>query len=136
MKTKIMKNLFAALTMTMIIAPMFALSLVALPTQAQEADLWGEQEGAIDDSIGLGSEDPRVIIARVINIALGFLGIVAVVIILLAGFKWMTGGGNEDKIEEAKKLLTAGVIGLVIILAAWGIATFVVNRLYDVTSGV
>ncbi|MFA7601214.1 MAG: hypothetical protein WCY43_03240, partial [Patescibacteria group bacterium] len=62
------------------------------------------------------------------------LGIVAVVIVLLGGFKWMTAAGNEDKIGEAKKLLGAGVVGLVIILAAWGITTFVLNTLMDATN--
>ena len=111
-----------------------ALTVAALPVQAQTpADPWGGFETEIGDEIGLGEEDPRVIVSRVINIALGFLGIIAVVIIILGGFKWMTAGGNEDKTAEAKKLITAGIIGLVIILAAWGIAKFVVNQLYTAT---
>ena len=64
-----------------------------------------------------------------INIILGFLGIVAVVIILLGGFKWMTAGGNEDKVGEARKLITAGIIGLIIILASFAIASFVLTQL-------
>ncbi len=87
----------------------------------------------ITNTIGLGSEDPRKIISRVINVAMMFLGIVAVVIIIFAGFKWMTSQGNEEKIEDAKKILKAGVIGLVIILASWGIAAFILNRLLGAT---
>ncbi len=77
----------------------------------------------------LSSTDPRIVIGRIINMALGFLGVIAVGIILLGGFKWMTAGGNEEKTGEAKKLLGAGVIGLVIILSSWAIATFVINSL-------
>lgn len=77
----------------------------------------------------LSSTDPRTVIGRIINMALGFLGVIAVGIILLGGFKWMTAGGNEEKTGEAKKLLGAGVIGLVIILSSWAIATFVINSL-------
>ncbi|HAO81427.1 MAG: hypothetical protein UV57_C0012G0012 [Parcubacteria group bacterium GW2011_GWD2_43_10] len=73
-------------------------------------------------------------IARIINILLGFLGVIAVVLVLLGGFKWMTAAGNEDKIGEAKKLMGAGVVGLVIILAAYAIAAFVVNQLASATS--
>lgn len=79
--------------------------------------------------------DPRTIIARIINIALGFLGVIAVGIILLGGFKWMTAAGNEDKTTEAKQLLGAGVIGLIIILSAWALATFVINQIYGATTG-
>ncbi len=87
----------------------------------------------INDTIQLGSRDPRRIIASIINTAMMFLGIIAVVIILLGGFKWMTAAGNEEKVEEAKKLMGAGVIGLVIILASWGIASFVLNQLVNAT---
>jgi hypothetical protein len=59
---------------------------------------------------------------------------VAVVIILLGGFKWMTAGGNEDKVGEAKKLITAGIIGLVIIVASFAIASFVLNSLMGAVS--
>jgi len=132
MREKFYKNLLAAAIIMLIMAPVFAL---ALPAQAVDANelLWGNQEENVKGNLGLGEKDPRAIMAGVINIALGFLGIVAVVIIILGGFKWMTAGGNEDKVAESKKLITAGIIGLVIVLAAWGIATFVINQLYNAT---
>ena len=73
-------------------------------------------------------------IARIINILLGFLGVIAVILILWGGFKWMTAAGDEGKIDEAKKLMGGGVVGLVIILAAYAIASFVVNQLIGATS--
>jgi hypothetical protein len=85
------------------------------------------------EGIALGETDPRTMAAQIINVILTLLGIVAVVIVLLGGFKWMTAAGNEDKVSEAKKLLGAGVIGLVIILAAWGIANFVLEQLMGAT---
>lgn len=135
MREKIYKNLLAAAMIMLIITPAFVL---ALPVQAVDANslLWGNQEANVAGNIGLNAKDPRAIAASVINIALGFLGIVAVVIIILGGFKWMTGGGNEDKVAEARKLITAGIIGLIIILAAWGIAKFVIDKLYTATGGV
>ena len=109
---------------------------IAVPASAQTAAdslVWGGTEGNVGNTIGLGNRDPRLIAASVINVVLGFLGIIAVVIVLLGGFKWMTAGGNEDKIGEAKGLLSAGVIGLVIVLASWGLAQFVVNLLFNAT---
>jgi len=81
----------------------------------------------------LGETDPRKMVGSIINVALGFMGVIAVIIILIGGFKWMTAGGNEDKVAEAKKMLGYGVIGMVIVLAAWGVATFVVNSIYQAT---
>lgn len=84
---------------------------------------------------GLGSRDIRATIASIIRVAMGLLGIVAVVIILIGGFTWMTAGGNEEKVGEAKKWLFAGVIGLAIILVSYALATFVINSLVNATTG-
>jgi hypothetical protein len=130
---KIVKKL-AGLILIFVFA--FSLTVVASPVLALDSDnlLWGNTREDVEDEIGLGNEDPRVIAASIINVILGFLGIIAVVIILIAGFKWMTAGGNEDKIGEAKAMLSAGIIGLVIILASWGLATWVVDLLYQKTN--
>lgn len=82
----------------------------------------------------LKDSDPRTMVGSIINVALGFMGVIAVIILLIGGFKWMTAGGNEDKVSEAKKMLGYGVIGLVIVLAAWGVATFVVESIYTATN--
>lgn len=78
---------------------------------------------------GLGTADLIDTISSIIRIALGFLGVIAVVIILLGGFKWMTSSGADTKVAEAKKLIFAGIIGLVIVLSAYAIATFVINSI-------
>jgi Zn-dependent protease with chaperone function len=83
--------------------------------------------------IGLTRADPRETAVKIINVALGFLGIIAVIIVLYGGFMWMTAGGNEERITKAKQILTAGVIGLVIIIMAWAIARFVVETLIEAT---
>jgi hypothetical protein len=86
------------------------------------------------DNIGLGNNDPITITTNVINLVLGLLGLIAVIIILIGGFKWMTASGNEDKVGEAKKMITQGLIGLVIILAAWGIARWVITVIAEQTN--
>ena len=71
--------------------------------------------------------DPREMAVNIVKFFMTFLGIIAVVIILLGGFKWMTAAGNEDKVAEAKKLLVAGIIGLAIIVSAYVIVNFVIT---------
>ena len=90
----------------------------------------------ISNDIDLGNQDPRAMVAKIINVMLGFLGVIAVIIVLLGGFKWMTAAGNEDKIAEAKKLMAAGVVGLIIVLSAWGITKFVLEQLINATGNV
>lgn len=96
---------------------------------ASDTDVLGTQ--IVENDIILESTSPQKIVVKIINIALGLLGIIAVCIVIFAGFKWMTAGGNEDKVDEAKKLLKNGVIGLAIILASWGIVTFIFRSLTD-----
>lgn len=84
---------------------------------------------------GLGEADLVDTIAQIIRVALGFLGVIAVIIILLGGFKWMTAGGNDDKVKDAKKLIFSGIIGLVIIISAFAIASFVISSIITATSG-
>jgi type IV secretory pathway VirB2 component (pilin) len=80
------------------------------------------------------SDDLKGTISQVVNIILGFLGIIAVVIILFAGFKWMTAGGNEEQVGEARKTLLQAVIGLAVVFLAWAIASFVITNLGTATS--
>lgn len=89
---------------------------------------------AIEDSgLKLGSGDVRQTAARIINVALGFLGILSVIIVLLGGFKYMLSGGSTEKTDEARKLIVSGIIGLAIILSAWAITSFVIGRLIEAT---
>lgn len=81
----------------------------------------------------LGTRNPEQIVIGLVNWALGLLALIAVVLVLIGGFRWMTASGNEEKIESAKKLLVAALIGLVIILAAWGISTYAIGILLQQT---
>ena len=105
--------------------------VIPLSASAQTLDL-GIEYGTLT---GLGTRDLRETIASIINVGLSLLGIVAVVIILAGGFRWMTAGGNEENVEKAKKLIFAGVIGIAIILSAYAIARFVLSSLITATQG-
>lgn len=109
-------------------------AIMALPATVSAATVNLGLTSDVESALGLGTQDVRVTIARIINVFMGLLGIVAVVIILYGGFLWMTAAGNEDRVEKAKSLIVAGVIGLAIILSAYAIARFVVNSLVNATS--
>lgn len=83
----------------------------------------------------LTTVDIRIVIARIIQVALGLLGTLAVVIIVYAGYVWMTSLGDEDRIRQAKQTLINAAIGLAIILSAFSIATFVIEKLKLATLG-
>lgn len=80
-------------------------------------------------TFGLATTGLKDIVINVVNVLLGFLGIIAVSIIIYGGFIWMTSSGAVDRVDKAKKILINGVIGLAIILASFAIVQFVNNRL-------
>jgi type IV secretory pathway VirB2 component (pilin) len=124
MKKKILSTIFSLSILTVLALP----AIVG----AQTAD---DPYGTSNLGINLGENtDIKATVASIINILLGFLGIIAVIIILAGGFKWMTAGGNEDRVGEAKKMIIQGIIGLVIIFASWAIASFVITSLRTATN--
>ncbi|MDP2586833.1 MAG: Ig-like domain-containing protein [Candidatus Komeilibacteria bacterium] len=119
----------ATLLMSIFIVAVFVLPALAL---AQSADDFGINDL---DSVNLGTRQLKDTIALVINIFLGFLGVIATGLIIYAGWLWMTSGGEEDKIADAKKIIRNAVIGLAIIMSSYLIARFIISRLDEATRG-
>ena len=81
---------------------------------------------------GFNSDDPgddtnvlATAVGKIIQALLGILGIIFIILILLAGFNWMTAAGEEEKVNRAKDTLRRAIIGLIIIVSAWGIWAFI-----------
>lgn len=73
------------------------------------------------------------IIGTIINVVLGFMGIVLLFYIILAGWEWMNSGGDSKGADAAKTRIKNAVIGLVIIVSAYAISSFVINQLATLT---
>lgn len=82
---------------------------------------------------GLGTKDLREGVMAIVNVIFGFLGILVIVAIVYGGFMMMTSGGNEEKTSEGRKVIGAGVIGLVILFSAYAISAFVISQLITAT---
>ncbi|MBI4090592.1 MAG: Ig-like domain-containing protein [Candidatus Komeilibacteria bacterium] len=82
---------------------------------------------------GFSSQDLKTTIENIVRIVLGFIGIIFLVLMLYGGFVWMTSGGDEKKISQAKKIIVSATVGLIITLASYAIASFIVNRIGGAT---
>lgn len=103
--------------------------LLPKPSLAQDFGDWGLNNV---QGLNLGTRSLGQIVVGIINIALGFLGVIFTGLVLYAGYTWMTAAGNADKIEKAKKTLINGVIGLAIIASAYAIVRFVFKDAMDI----
>jgi len=72
---------------------------------------------------------PQQIVGTVIGAILSLLGVVFFLLIVYGGLRWMLAQGNEAEVEKAKEVLVAAVIGLIIVLSAYAITTFIGNQL-------
>ena len=72
-------------------------------------------------------------VGRFVNVLTTFLGAILIVLMVYAGFLWMTSGGNDTQIDKAKSILRNSIIGLAILLSAYAITKFVVRALVTST---
>ena len=73
-------------------------------------------------------------VGRYVNWALSFTGVIFLLLTLYAGYLWMFGGGNEENIEKAKKILTSSVIGLIIVILSYGITALIMHFVAGTTA--
>lgn len=90
----------------------------------------GTSLGDVGDETGLQGGDTQLMttIGTLINIALSFLGILFLLLTLYAGFLWMTSQGDPKQTQKAKDILITAVVGLVILLSAYAISSFVIDQ--------
>ena len=118
----------------------FVSSPVLTATSSTATDIGSHLQSAGGGSgAGYGkTEDPRSIAMGVIRVVLNFLAVIFLILIIYAGFLWMTAGGKEENMEKAKKILFRSVIGIIIVLSAYSItwAAFkIALNYYDDPSG-
>lgn len=58
------------------------------------------------------------IVAQIIAVFFGLLGIIFVVLMVYGGFQWMTAAGNPDQVKKAQKLMLDAVVGVLVLMAA------------------
>ncbi len=90
------------------------------------------------DEVGLmnsAEENPKDMAVIIIQYLISFLGLIALSVILYGGFMWMTSAGNDDRLGKAKKIIIAGVIGLMIILVSYAIVEFITTMTDKALSG-
>lgn len=76
-----------------------------------------------------GDTDIKAFIMRIINIALAIAGLVAVLFLIIGGFRYITAAGNEEAGASAKKIITQAIIGIVIIILSFVIVRVISNAL-------
>ncbi len=93
-----------------------------------------QQIDLIAINTGLPTDEPDSIIEKIIKFLLSFIGGLSVLIIVIAGFVYVTSAGDENKTEEAKKWIIYAIVGLIVSLLAWVIVNTTVWAQYNPTA--
>lgn len=80
---------------------------------------------------GFSSQDLTTTISSIVRIIIGFLGILVLVAIIFGGVKMMVSRGDPDEVGKGRQAVVAGAIGLIIVLAAYAISSFVISSLTE-----
>ncbi|MFA4941375.1 MAG: hypothetical protein WC582_02110 [Patescibacteria group bacterium] len=136
----IKKKIFFSLSaLTFVFLAVFSFFQTATAVEAQTSNLWKMQSGISEvGEKAFGGETPendvRIIVANSIKVFLGFLGIVFLVLLVSAGWKYMKSSGNEDQVHEAVSQIQTAVIGLLIVMSAYAIANYITTCVLDLTN--
>ena len=109
---------------------MLSLGLLLLPGLAAAQDFTGTLDNT--GTAVYGSPDNADFFETLglfLNIILSVLGVALLVLFIYAGFLWMTAAGNDTRVAKAKSILVNAVVGMLILVSAYAISSFVVDQL-------
>jgi hypothetical protein len=116
-RTKIIIALVIVMAATAVVLPHLALA----STQSQL------QAGANAASGGGSSPDLNTTIGKVVNLLSSLVGVLAVIMLIVGGFRYVTSGGNQENTKNARSTIIYALVGLVIVGLAQSIVRFVLH---------
>ena len=114
------KTVLGLILAALVLTPVMALTLSATPGTAANISTWGATCAP-----GNVPTDIRAAIMNVTNWILGFVAIIATLVVIYGGVLYLTAAGNEESVENAKKTISYGIIGVVICGLAYAIVIVV-----------
>ena len=77
---------------------------------------------------GTAANTLAVLAGDIVGTLLAFLGTIFFMLILYGGFTWMTAAGDPSKAKRAQAIIITAVIGLIVLLSAYAITTFIADN--------
>lgn len=94
---------------------------------AFKVDSSGQLGGAASEMGYKEGASPESVVAVIIQIVLGLLGVVFVFFLVYGGIQWMVAGGNEEQIKKAQNIIKRAIVGLIITLVAYIVSVFIIS---------
>lgn len=101
---------------------------LCLATPALAINIEGGYLGNAAKKAGYSSATDKTLaetVGVVIKAALSMVGAIFLILMVYAGYLWMTARGEEEQVKKAQKIISTSIIGLVIVVSAYGVTTFI-----------
>lgn len=89
------------------------------------AELRLESDCVVEET---GTSSLQGLITKIINIFSVIVGVIAVIMIIVGGLKYITSGGDSGNVSSAKNTIIYALVGLVIVALAQFIVRFVLTN--------
>lgn len=128
------KNKLLILASILALATPMLVPAAAGATASVQGNLCSGSNFNINTSVSRGDctaksgTDLNSLLAKAVNIISAIVGVVAVIMIIVGGFKYITSGGDSNNVSGAKNTIIYAIIGLVIVALAQVIVHFVLNN--------
>lgn len=122
-----MTRYILAVTMALAVSATASSSLFALNLTGQSCQVIGGNCAELTGEQGLSGGTP--VVANAINVALGLLGGVAVIMLIVGGLRYILSQGESSKVAQAKNTIMYAVIGIVLAIFSYAIVIYVTNNI-------
>jgi len=108
----------------------YAVGLAFVPTALVRAQSAGFDDiiPAQPENVTGGFSNLSTVIGTVFNIVIAAAGAIFVILLLVGGIQYLTAAGNEESVGNARKLLINSIVGLIIVLSAWALGNWILQR--------
>ena len=72
-------------------------------------------------------------IGSVVKGALSMVGVIFLILMVYAGFLWMTARGEEEQVKKSQKIIISSIIGMVIVVSSYSVTDFIVGAVLSRT---
>jgi hypothetical protein len=128
---KSFKQLLLLISLTLLLSlPYFVFAASSTPSNSQNT--LGRLKNVAEKSYNVTTAPEQSLmysVSKIIQVFLSTLGVIFVVLMIYAGFKWMMAAGDADDVKKAKGTIRMAIIGLVITVSAYAIWGFVSSYL-------
>lgn len=121
-------SLSLALMAGLLGGPVLASSTAGAQPVDQVANTVNQIQSGVNSAGGGGQPQLVPTFKKIINVLLFIIGLIAVLMIVIGGLRYVVSGGDSSATKGAKDTILYAVIGLVVAIMAYGIVNFVVGR--------